>query len=83
MSTQPPLSAQEPSQADLREYLSLLWRRKWIVLACIVVLPVAVYLISSSATKSYESSATLQVQAQSVDTSLFATGSKDAPGDRE
>ena len=36
MSTQPPLSAQEPSQADLREYLSLLWRRKWIVLACIV-----------------------------------------------
>ena len=45
------------------------------ILACLVVLPAATYFLSSSATKTYESSATLQVQAQSVDTSLFSINS--------
>jgi capsular exopolysaccharide synthesis family protein len=57
---------------DLRAYLAILWRRKWTFLACVVAIPVAVYLISSSAQKRYQSRVLLQIQAQAVDSSLFS-----------
>ena len=61
------------SPPDLRSYLRMVWRRKWVALACLVLIPGGVYYFSSRAPKSYEAAAQLQVRAQSVDTSLFTT----------
>ena len=69
---------EDQSKADLHEYLAPLWRRKWVILACLVLIPAAVYVLSSRSPKVYESSTTLQVQALAVDTSLF-TGSQPPP----
>jgi len=41
------------------------------MLACVVLIPLAVYLVSSASEKRYESSVVLQVQATNVDTSLL------------
>ena len=57
--------------ADVRAYLRVLWRWKLLVLAFVVVIPVAAFLFVSSKPKVYESSALLQVQALAVDTSLL------------
>jgi tyrosine-protein kinase len=58
-------------QVDLAHILHVLWRRRWVLIACLVLLPVGVYLLSRAAPKRYESSVTVQVQASAVDTSLF------------
>ncbi len=46
----------------LREYLRLVWRWKWLALACVLIIPLTVYLSSSVSTKVYESSTKLLVQ---------------------
>jgi capsular exopolysaccharide synthesis family protein len=56
---------------DIRAYLRVLWRWKWLVAAFVIVIPVGVFLYVSSKPKVYEASALLQVQAVAVDTSLF------------
>jgi capsular exopolysaccharide synthesis family protein len=58
---------------DVRAYLRVLWRWKLLILAFVVVIPVAAYVYVSSKPKVYESSTLLQVQALAVDTSLFGT----------
>jgi len=72
MSTLPP----EITDNDLRETLGMLWRRKATLLACLVLIPLAVYVVSSQRQNQYEAETTLQVKAASVDTSLFMA---DAP----
>jgi len=49
-------------------YARILWRRKWIFLAVVVILPVAVYEASLRSPRLYQSSVLLQVQPTSVDT---------------
>jgi capsular exopolysaccharide synthesis family protein len=61
----------ESQPLDLRFYARILWRRKWLFLAPVIVVPVAVYLISSSATKVYRASALMNVSASPVGTSLI------------
>src|SRR4051794_21044749 len=46
-----------------REIFRLLWRRKWILLVCMTVIPVGVYLYSDRLTKTYEATAIVQIQA--------------------
>jgi capsular exopolysaccharide synthesis family protein len=58
---------------DLFAQLRMLWRHRVLMLLCIVLIPAAVYAWSASKPKVYQSSALIQVQAQSVDTSLFST----------
>lgn len=58
-------------QSDIRTYLRVLWRWKLLILAIVVVIPVAAYVYASSKPKVYQASALLQVQALAVDTSLF------------
>ena len=60
-------------QSDIRTWLRVLWRWKLLILAIVVVIPVAAYVYASSKPKVYASSALLQVQALAVDTSLFGT----------
>jgi tyrosine-protein kinase len=61
-------------QTDINHILHVLRRRMWVVIGCVVLLPVAVYILSSLAAKRYESTVTLQVQPSAVDTTLFEGG---------
>jgi len=47
-------------QADIRSVLGALWRRKWLFLSIFITIPAVVYVISSTATKTYEAFALLQ-----------------------
>ena len=60
-------------QSDIRTYLRVLWRWKLLILAIVVVIPVAAYVYASSKPKVYAASVLLQVQALAVDTSLFGS----------
>lgn len=53
----------------MRSYVGVLWRHKWVVLACVLLLPLAVYAISSRSQDVYRATANLEIQAQSTDTS--------------
>jgi capsular exopolysaccharide synthesis family protein len=48
---------------DLRDYLRLVWRRGWILLACMILIPLALYEYTASKPKLFESTTVLQVQA--------------------
>src|SRR5947208_10473647 len=56
---------------DLRHYLRLAWRRKWLMLAVIVAIPVGTYLLAARAPSVYETSTLLRVQQTAVSSSLF------------
>jgi capsular exopolysaccharide synthesis family protein len=55
---------------DLRYYLRLVWLRKWWLLAVLVVIPTAVYFVSRTLPKNYESSTTLRVSQTSLSSAL-------------
>ena len=46
---------------DLSQFLRMVWRRRWALLACLVVVPAAALALSLHATKVYESSTLMQV----------------------
>jgi capsular exopolysaccharide synthesis family protein len=56
-----------PEASDPREFLRLLWRRKWVLLACLTLIPAAVFFYSESLGKTYESTTVIQVQASAAD----------------
>jgi capsular exopolysaccharide synthesis family protein len=60
------------NDADPREFFRLLWRRKWIILLCLVLLPLAAYVYSDRLTKSYEASTIIQTQQTATDAGLYA-----------
>lgn len=59
---------------DPRAFFRVLWRRKWILILCVTLIPAAVYLYSERLTKTYEASVLMQVQANAVDGGLPVTG---------
>ncbi len=66
-----PMAPEEQKDTDPREFFRVLWRRKWVILLCIVLLPVAVYVYSDRLTKTYEASTVVQVQNTATDAGLF------------
>jgi polysaccharide biosynthesis transport protein len=52
-----------PNRSDPREFFQLLLRHKWILLACVILIPLATYLVSTRLPKTYEASTVLQLQA--------------------
>jgi len=56
-------------ESDPRAFFRLLWRRKWILLACLVVFPLVTYLVSTRLAKTYEASAVVQLQGAGSDQS--------------
>jgi tyrosine-protein kinase len=48
---------------DIRQWGRLIWRRKWLLLAIVVVIPTAVYVGSMLLPKTYQSKATIDVKA--------------------
>jgi non-specific protein-tyrosine kinase len=56
-----------------RDYPRIFWRWKWLVIACVVVIPLAAYAIASRTQAEYSSNTLVQVSGPAVDTSLFTT----------
>lgn len=58
-------------EIDLREYITLLWRKKWIIIVLLVVAVLASYFFSKSMTKIYQTSTVVMVKEDSGMDSLF------------
>lgn len=56
------LNVAEHDPSNPREIFRLLWRRRKLLLACIVLIPILTYLYSNQLTKSYQASTVLQIQ---------------------
>lgn len=59
------------TSSDVRGILETLWRRKWIILACTVALPLAAYLMASRGEKVYQAAAQIEVRAPKTDANLY------------
>lgn len=57
---------------DIRQWGRLMWRRKWLLLAIVIVIPTVVYVGSSRLPKVYQSSATINVRATAAASNLFS-----------
>jgi capsular exopolysaccharide synthesis family protein len=68
-----PMEPEERRDTDPREFFRVLWRRKWVILLCLVLIPLAVYVYSDRLTKVFEASAIVQVQATATDAGIFAS----------
>src|SRR5438270_9580460 len=55
------ISVGEANRADPRAYVRVIWRWKFLLLAFVVLIPVAVYLFESSRPKVYQSSVLMAV----------------------
>lgn len=73
----------EPRQEglDIRQWGRLVWRRKWLLLAIVIAIPVAVYAVSSLLPKTYQSSATIHVEATAGASTLFSNVSSKSDTD--
>jgi len=69
-----PVTYSEPEGADPREFMHLLWRRKWILILCVTLIPLATYIVSNRLSKTYEASTLVQLQGAAVDESGPVTG---------
>lgn len=65
------MGREQPTGTDLRGQLEPYWRRRWLVLGIVVLLPAAVYLLSNLIPKTYEAETTILVRATTVSSSLF------------
>ena len=66
-----PMDSEQRRDSDPREFFRLLWRRKWIILLCLTLIPLAVYVYSDRLTKTYQASTIIQVQSTATDAGLF------------
>ena len=66
-----PMGPEEQTDTDPREFFRVLWRRKWVILLCITLIPLAVYFYSDRLTKTFEATTTIQVQSVATDAGLF------------
>jgi capsular exopolysaccharide synthesis family protein len=58
----------------------MVWRRKWLLLAIVVVIPAAVYVGASLLPKTYQSEATIDVQATADPSTLFSNQIRSSTG---
>jgi polysaccharide biosynthesis transport protein len=59
-----------PLNADLRSYLSILWRRKLVILPFVVIVPVVAYLLQSGKPPVYQASADVLLSRASLSNSI-------------
>jgi capsular exopolysaccharide synthesis family protein len=60
------MSSPRQDGIDYRRYLRQAWRRKWLLLAVIVLIPVATYVLTNRQEKVYEASTLLKVEPQNI-----------------
>jgi succinoglycan biosynthesis transport protein ExoP len=69
----------QQEELDLRSYFRPVWRRKWIILAIVVVATAATYLITSSQQKMYDSTTRVYVQTADPTLNLTQQGTQALP----
>jgi capsular exopolysaccharide synthesis family protein len=69
-----PVGPEEQRDTDPRDFFRVLWRRKWLILLCLAVIPAAAYVYSDRLAKTFEASTIVQIQATATDAGLFAGG---------
>jgi succinoglycan biosynthesis transport protein ExoP len=67
-------------QADIRSVLDALWRRKWLFLSIFITIPAVVYVISSTATKTYEAFALIQTNTTTLNVAGLPSSSLSSIG---
>src|SRR4051794_4526257 len=60
------MSGSRQDGIDFRHYLRQAWRRRWLLLAVIVVIPLAAYLLTARQPKVYEAGTLLKVAPQNI-----------------
>ena len=65
-----PMAQTRHDGPDPREFFRLLWRRKALILVCLIVLPLAAYAYSERLTKTYQAATTVSVQGTASEVSL-------------
>lgn len=73
--------AEQDTGADLREFVRPIWRRRWLVVAVIVVTTIATYVYNERKPSQYRSSTQIFLQASEVDQALNGAGGS-LQGDR-
>ncbi len=53
--------------SELRRYLQVLRRRKWLLILCLTIVPLTAYLVAAQGEKRYEATATIQVEPTGVE----------------
>jgi capsular exopolysaccharide synthesis family protein len=66
-----PMGEGPQTDSDPRDFFRMLWRRKWVILLCVILIPLAAYIYSDRLTKSFQSSVIVQVQNTATDAGLF------------
>jgi succinoglycan biosynthesis transport protein ExoP len=70
-------------RTDLRRYLRQVWRRRWLLVAILIGIPFAVFVLSSIVSSTYEARTTLQAQdpaSSSLAADLGSLGGTASPG---
>lgn len=57
-----PVPITQSPPIDLRAYLRVLWRRKWLLLAVVILVPMAAYLYSARSPNVYQASILMEIQ---------------------
>jgi capsular exopolysaccharide synthesis family protein len=65
---------------DIRQWGRLVWQRKWLLLVIVIAIPAAVYIGSSLLPKTYQSEATIDVQAVADPSTLFSNQIRTSSG---
>jgi capsular exopolysaccharide synthesis family protein len=68
-----PMTESRQEGPDLRHWARLAWRRKWLLGAIVVLIPLAAYVGSSLLPKTYESTATVNVKPTASASTVFST----------
>src|SRR5215218_3034333 len=66
-----PVGPEEQRDTDPRDFFRVLWRRKWLLLLCVTLIPLAAYFYSDRLTKTFEASTIVQVQDTATDSGLI------------
>src|SRR5215218_622814 len=66
-----PVGPEEQRDTDPRDFFRVLWRRKWLLLLCVTLIPLAAYFYSDRLTKTFEASTIVQVQDVATDSGLI------------
>jgi polysaccharide biosynthesis transport protein len=61
----------EENDIDIKEYIQILWRGKWIILACIVIAGILGFMFSSNAIPIYRAEAKILIAEQNIPSELF------------
>jgi capsular exopolysaccharide synthesis family protein len=67
------MSGPRQDGVDLRHYVRQAWRRKWLLLAVVVLIPTAAYLLTERQPKVYQASTLLRVAPQNINVSNTIT----------